>query len=149
MGDGPTARFAPGAGGSLLVGLWELADQIKDMQCGAREAVLRSDRLLGASKSLSFSWWRLLELTSIPPRREMPNGGRAGTTRPTPSENWLLGNLHSLGRCAQLQGNRHPVVQEPTSALFRRLLYLQPVPAAAGFLLFIAGSGFRNHKSAT
>lgn len=104
MGDGPTARFAPGAGGSLLVGLWELADQIKDMQCGAREAVLRSDRLLGASKSLSFSWWRLLELTSIPPRREMRNGGRAGTTRPTPSENWLLGKAALSGEVCPAAG---------------------------------------------
>lgn len=106
----------------------QLADQIKDMQCGAREAVLRSDRLLGASESLSFSWWRLLELTSIPPRRELQNGGTAGTTRPTPSENWLLGKAALSGEGPGDPGVPGGIgvlqVQEPKSALFGRLLYL-------------------------
>lgn len=60
----------------------------------------------------------------------MQKGGTAGTTRPTPSENWLLGKAALSGEGpggpgVPAAGNRGVLqVQEPKSALFTRLLYL-------------------------
>lgn len=78
--------------------LGKLADQIKDMQCGSREAVLRSDRLLGASESLSFPWWRLFELTSIPPGGKCRREAQRGPPGRLAVRTGFWGKLHSLGR---------------------------------------------------